>query len=344
MKKTALILAAIVAFVFSTKAQDMHFSQYNETPLLVNPALTGVFDGNHRIGLNYKNQWKNIGTAYNTYDLSYDISFNKGNTSNGFLALGVVFFNDVAGDIHFQTTGGILNLAYQLHLNEFQILGAGLYGGFSQKSLNEEGMMWVNQYDGTSGYDASMPSNEIFDLYQFGYSDFGFGLNYELTNSTEGFNSNKGFRLNAGFAVQHVTQPKYQFTATANEKLDMKMIGHIRSFIQIGESNMSLVPSFYIAMQGKQKEILPGLCARYTLREESKYTGFIKKAYLTFGGYFRTGDAAIIQTLFEINDIGLGVSYDVNVSNLTDATNGNGGIEIALRYIIRNPNNNKSLF
>lgn len=344
MKKSIIFFVVLVVLLPMAKSQDMHFSQYYEAPLLLNPALTGYFDGNHRIALNYKNQWKNIGAAYNSYDIAYDISFNKGAEKSGFLALGVAFFNDVAGQVKFKTTGAQLNLAYQLHLNETQMLGAGLYGGFTQKSIDQEGMQWVNQYDGVSGYDPLMSSNEVFDLYQFGFSDFGFGMNYGLNNSSDGLNSNTGFKLNAGFAVQHLTQPKFQFSATSEEKLNMRMSGYVRSSIQLGMSNMSLVPSFYISMQGKQKEILPGLAARYTLREESKYTGFIKDAYLSVGGYFRTGDAVIIQTLFEINDIGIGISYDVNVSSLSNATNGNGGLEIALRYILKNPNSNKSLF
>ena len=90
MKKQILILTAILFIGFGARSQDMHYSQYNEAPLLLNPALTGFFDGNHRFILNYKNQWKNLGAAYNNYDFSYDISFNKGNNTTGFLALGII--------------------------------------------------------------------------------------------------------------------------------------------------------------------------------------------------------------------------------------------------------------
>ncbi len=342
-KQITIIFAFILVFVSGIRAQDMHYSQYNEAPMLLNPALTGFYDGNHRFILNYKNQWKNLGAAYNNYDFSYDISFNKGNTTTGFLALGITAFNDVTGDVKFTTSGAILNVAYQLYLNESNMLGAGIYGGYVQKSLSDENMMWVNQYDGTTGFDGTMASNETFQNMDFGYTDFGAGLNYGFSNNTKGLKSNEGFKFNIGGAVQHVTQPSYQFTGTADEVVDMRINAHFRSLIQIGNSNLALVPSFYYAMQGTQKEMLPGLGFRYQLREESKYTGFIKDAYMTLGGHFRTGDAAIGYLLVELNDFAFGVSYDVNVSKLSKFTNSNGGFEFMIRYILKNDNSSRTL-
>jgi len=343
MKKQILIIAAVLLCSIGARSQDMHYSQYNEAPLLLNPALTGFFDGNHRFVLNYKNQWKNLGAAYNNYDFSYDISFNKGNNTTGFLALGITAFNDVTGDVQFTTTGAMLNISYQLLLSESSMLGAGIYGGYTQKALSDENQQWVNQYDGVSGYDQTISSNEIFDANSFGYTDFGAGLNYSFSNSLKGLKSNEGFKFNVGGAVQHVTKPAYEFTGTGDEFVDMRINAHFRAVIQMGSSNLALVPSFYYAMQGKQKEMVPGLGFRYQLREESKYTGFIKDAYLTFGGYFRTGDAAIAQILLELNDFAFGASYDVNVSKLNTVTNSNGGFEFVLRYIIRNRHTSKTL-
>lgn len=343
MKKQIVLLVTLLAFSIGMRAQDMHYSQYNEAPLLLNPALTGYFDGNHRFILNYKNQWKSLGSAYNNYDFSYDISFNKGNTTTGFLAMGITAFNDVTGDVQFTTTGAILNIAYQLYLNESNILGAGIYGGYVQKKLSDENQMWVNQYDGETGFDGTMASNEVFTNMDFAYTDFGAGLNYSFADNTKGLKSNEGFKFNVGAAVQHVTQPAYQFTGTSDEVVDMRINAHFRSVIQMGNSNLALIPSFYYAMQGVQKEMIPGLGFRYQLREESKYTGFIKDAYLTLGEQYRAGDAAISYLMIELNDFALGVSYDVNVSKLSNVTNMNGGFEFMVRYILKNDNSSRTL-
>ncbi|PKP02536.1 MAG: hypothetical protein CVU11_11580 [Bacteroidetes bacterium HGW-Bacteroidetes-6] len=344
MKKT-ISWIFILLTVISLSAQDIHFSQYNEAPLMMNPALTGFFDGQHRIGLNYKNQWRSIGNAYNTYALSYDTRLGSGSGNrSGFLAIGVNAFNDVSGDLNFSNMIGSLNVAYHLKINDEQMLAAGIYGGFGQRSIDQEGMQWDSQYDGISGYDPTLASNETFTFQSFGYIDFGFGMNWSLNHNSTNMSSNDGFKTNVGFSVSHVNQPNFEFLNNSDERLNMRITTHAKALIGLSGTNTALVPSILLQFQGSQKEILPGLMVRYTLREQSKYTGFINDAYLSLGGYYRTSDAVIANAMIELNDFAIGLSYDINVSKLSNATNGKGGFEIALRYIIANPNQNRSFY
>ena len=78
---------------------------------------------------------------------------------------------------------------------------------------------------------------------------------------------------------------------------------------------------------------------RYRIKEGSKYTGFIKESAISFGGYYRAGDALIPAFMLEIANFAVGISYDINVSGLKVATGSKGGIEISLRYL--NPNSFK---
>jgi len=55
------------------------------------------------------------------------------------------------------------------------------------------------------------------------------------------------------------------------------------------------------------------------------------------GGYYRTGDAAMITAGVEFKGFRIGVSYDYNVSDLKTASNGDGGFELSIRYIAPNP-------
>lgn len=334
----------LVLITISVFGQDIHFSQYNEAPLLMNPALTGFFDGSHRIALNYKNQWNAIGNGYNTYALGYDATINKDRNSSGFLALGLAVFNDVAGDLKYGTLTGQLNIAYHLKINDEQMLSAGLYGGFGQKSIDQTNMQWDNQYDGVSGHDASIPSIESFAFENYSYADFGFGMNWSMNHNSTNMSSNDGFKTNVGFSVSHVNQPNYEFLTDSDERMNMRIQAHAKALIGLSGTNAALVPTIMVQFQGTQKEILPGMMVRYTLREESKYTGFINDAYLSLGGIYRTSDAVIVNAMIELNDIALGLSYDINVSRLSNATNGKGGFEIALRYIISNPNSNTSFY
>ena len=56
-------------------AQDLHYSQFMNSPLLTNPANTGFIpDGDYRLGANFRNQWSSV-TAfpYKTFSVFGDV-------------------------------------------------------------------------------------------------------------------------------------------------------------------------------------------------------------------------------------------------------------------------------
>src|ERR1035441_5781184 len=55
LKGTLVFLSSIVYCLSS--AQDIHFTQFFSNPLILNPAQTGNFNGNYRVGFNFKGQW-----------------------------------------------------------------------------------------------------------------------------------------------------------------------------------------------------------------------------------------------------------------------------------------------
>jgi len=74
MKKYLFLLIGIAAVESSVYSQDLHFSQFNETPSLVNPALTGS-QYVMRASIIYKDQWGSVTVPYRTYGASYDMKF-----------------------------------------------------------------------------------------------------------------------------------------------------------------------------------------------------------------------------------------------------------------------------
>ena len=69
MKKIKILFLPVLLAMLSVEAwgQDLHFSQYYNTPLLVNPANTGFNpDFDFRAGVNYRNQWASVGSPYKT--------------------------------------------------------------------------------------------------------------------------------------------------------------------------------------------------------------------------------------------------------------------------------------
>jgi len=100
---------------------------------------------------------------------------------------------------------------------------------------------------------------------------------------------------------------------------------------------MALKPKFISYFQGPARQITGGFLVRYMLREETKYTGFFSEMAISFGGYYRVGDALSPSAEFEIGGLAIGFAYDLNMSGLSSATNGNGGPEVFLRFITPNP-------
>ena len=52
-----VVVVVLGLVVFNLNSQDIHFSQFYMSPLNLNPAMTGVMNGNIRLTGNYWNQW-----------------------------------------------------------------------------------------------------------------------------------------------------------------------------------------------------------------------------------------------------------------------------------------------
>ncbi len=336
MKKIVLATIYIVLFgiVNLGNAQDIHLSQFYQTPLLVNPALTGMFNGDQRVFVNYKNQWGSIGEPYKTSLLSYDLMVGKKKRETSYLGAGFSVFNDKAGEFEMGITQVNLSVSGIVILNGNQVLSAGLQGGFAQQSINTENLRWGNQFNGKN-HDSNILSGESFEPFSFGDLSAGLSWNYGVKKTN--MSSNDQFKVNAGIALMHINKPKQSYYGDENETLYSKLVVHGGSYIGIKRTSMALVPNLLILLQGPAREVNVGTMLRYTLKEESKYTGLLKETAVYFGGYYRVGDAFIPSFMFEMANFTLGLSYDVNISSLKTASNGQGGLELSFRYMSPNP-------
>ncbi|HIA36459.1 MAG TPA: type IX secretion system membrane protein PorP/SprF [Flavobacteriales bacterium] len=336
MKKIILAAAYIVlsGIINLGNAQDIHLSQFYQTPLLVNPALTGMFNGDHRVFINYKDQWGSIGEPYKTSLLSYDLMVGKKKRKTSYLGLGLSVFNDKAGEFEMGITQVNLSVSGIVIINGNQVLSAGMQGGFAQRSINTENLRWGNQFNGKN-YNPAINSGESFEPSSYG--DISAGLSWSYGVKKTNMSSNDQFKVNAGIALLHINKPKQSFYADGNETLYSKLVVHGGSYIGIKRTSMALVPGALILLQGPTREVNVGAMLRYTLKEESKYTGLLKETAVYFGGYYRVGDAFIPSFMFEMANFTLGLSYDVNISSLKTASNGQGGLELSFRYMSPNP-------
>ncbi len=332
MKRSFRILLAVPAMLalHTVSGQDIHFSQFYNSPLTLNPAMAGASNDIQGI-INYKDQWKAVASPYRTYGASFDMRLMKGKWKNGFLGAGLNLFSDKAGDAQLGTTTVAFSLSSSRKLDENNTMALGLQGGLEQRSIKTDKFQWGNQYNGTA-YDPSIPSDEVFSTTKMMYPDFSAGLLWHYGEGEMYITANDQLKMDAGIAMFHFTRPGQSFYNTTEDRLNFKYVVHGGAHIGLKGTPLAFEPTFMVLLQGPAQEINVGGMIRYAIREDSKYTGFVKSAHLSIGGHYRAKDAFILSSMLHIGNYSVGMSYDLNTSDLRAASTGRGGFELCLRY------------
>jgi type IX secretion system PorP/SprF family membrane protein len=338
MRYIKLIASLSILIASNVSAQDIHFSQFYMNPMQQNPALAGA-DHDLQAVLNYKNQWASVASPYKTIAFSYDMRLTKpGGKKKGFWAAAVNFYSDNSGDANLGTTQVNLTAAYHVLTGQYSQLGAGVMGGYAQHSINYSALQWGNQYDGVN-YNPALPTGEPAGASNsVSYIDGAAGVEWTYDNTSGGSNvtDNHDLKAEAGFAMFHINQPNYSFYGDG-EKLLIRYTFHANGLISLSSSNLALAPGMIYYKQGGANEFYIGSLVRYMLQQNSKYTGSLKSAAISIGAYYRNQDAIVAAMLIEFANYAAGVSYDFNTSSLVSASNGAGGLELSLRFVLPNP-------
>jgi len=314
-------LLPVTVLVEKGNAQDLHFSQYYNNPLLLNPALTGTMEAAYRVSSNYKSQWQSFTNAFRTMSFSYDMKLHKKNTENKGLAIGLNFFKDKAGKTEMGINGFNLSLSSKLPLSNQQFLSFGLQGTYTQESISFNDLLWDENFDGFS-INTGIPGEQLENL-SFSYFDIAAGVFYK-------FQTNRNFSVNTGYTIRHLSQPDQSFFRRSNDKTYMRSTFHMSTFIgKKGAFN----PKLLIQQQGSSFEYLFGMLYHKTIGQDSRYTTFQKSSKIYGGMLYRYNDAVIITVGFDYeSSLKFEVSYDTNISTLRKASKYRGGMEFSLIY------------
>lgn len=324
-----LVKAYLISSLFfcqSIFCQDIHFSQSFASPIFLNPAASGNFDGTIRFNCNYKDQWRSVSKPYKTFFAAADyVAFKKKKTGS-YLGIGLSFYNDKAGTSNFATNQANLSFAYNVKMNKYNFLAAGLGFGYTQKSFNVNDLKWDNQFNGAT-YDANLATRESTFNQRINYMDFSAGLLWNIIPNDKN-------KITIGASMFHLNKPNQAFSKLNRDPLDSKIVVHSNAQFKIGQRNSSFVPIILYTNQGKLNEITAGAMVKYDLGLESKYTGINKPSFLSMGVLYRVNDAIIAILNLEYKQIyNIGISYDINASGLTTVSKGRGGIELHIGYI-----------
>ncbi len=328
-----VILISHVSYLTSSFAQDIHFSQFNQTPQLLNPGAVGTTNGFINGIVNYKNQWSAMGNAFNTVAASVDMPMFDGKENKAHLGVGLNFFNDKAGEAKFGLTQVNLCLSGIVAINDNSVFSLGLSLGGAQHKANLNALTWGNQYDGT-GFNTSINSNETTPVNSFMYADIGAGLHYEYSNGKSTVDRSEQKHLAVGVAYFHLNRPEQKYFSVT-DKLLGKLVVNVKGYFDKAGTNISIVPSAVYFLQGSSSEFTIGSAIRYRIKKASKVTDFINESAIAVGIHYRFKDALIPQFYYEMSNFSIGFSYDITLSQYKQASKYKGGPELSLKYIIK---------
>lgn len=323
-------LAAALAFTMQTaNAQDVHFTQFTASPLIVNPAFTGNFSGQWRASAIYRDQWRSVTSPFQTYAVSFDAPIVNDLSHDDYLAAGVQLYNDRAGDANLSNLSALASVAYHKFLGSKvdKVLSVGFQGGYTQKSLDLSKLYFQDNFqDGTwqqgTGSELAGLNNKV------NYFTINAGLGW-----AHSINDNIGYAI--GLGANNLNQPRESFRKKENSEvgLGMRYTGQIGAIAYVSEK-LSLRPAVLYQSQSTATEIVAGNEFHLIVGSPEIRT-FTTAVFL--GGWYRVDDAIMITAGLEYKGLRIGLSYDYNSSSLQTASNNNGGFEISLTYVAPDP-------
>ncbi|CAL1516641.1 PorP/SprF family type IX secretion system membrane protein [Chitinophaga sp. MM2321] len=311
---TGLVMLLITAL--SGYAQDLHFSQYFNSPLTTNPANTGFIpDGNFRVGINFRDQWASIPVPYRTMSAYGDFQLFRDKLTYGWVGIGGVILRDVAGSGNLTSTKAYGSIAYHQLLGESSLLSLGFNAGTANKRVDITKLTFGDQWNGKF-FDSQMSTSEPITQSSISYFDLQVGMNYAYFPT-------ENLYVNAGFSVQHVNTPRETFYS-GNNVVPRRYIGFLNASIKLSDQ-VIINPGGYYSQQAGTHEVVGGLNAAYNLSGDGE-----KQVY--GGVYYRLSDAAVFLVGYQISNIKMMFSYDVTTSTLSTANSRRGAYEIGIVF------------
>jgi len=308
---------------------DPHFSQFYAYPLWLNPALTGVFDGNTRLNLNFKDQWANVDDGYITSGLSADFK------TTDKVSLGFNVLNQAAGTAGYNyfTAYGSFGYGIAVSSDGTKKLSFGLQAGLINRGFDPAKLQLDDQYDPTTGFNPNLPSGETFSTTSATIFDAAAGVYFYDTDPQSTAN------VFGGIAVAHLTDANDPF-ATDGIKSKLPIRFNIQGGVKIRANDWIEITPNLLYIRQQQNQI-----RAFDVNTEFK---FQDDYALILGAMYRIDDAVVADLGFRVKNAVFGLSYDFNTSPLEVATNGQGGFELSISYVFGaggvNPSNSTPTF
>lgn len=319
--KKAILITTMILGRLCLQAQDPHFSQFFASPLTINPAMTGVINGQWRLVSNWRQQWIGPGNPYSTATVCYDAKIMKNRIpENNVIGAGGMLMYD-------RTMGGALNsiyasadFSYHMALDENYThwLGAGFSLLYGNRTIDYSALTFAEQFTGT-GFNTSLPTGETALSNIKPYFSIGAGALYGYHTDAMNFN--------AGVAAYHLNKPKQTALKDDTQVLPARYVAHY-DFDAYLSSSLLLYSSGVYQTQAGSEYIDVGMALGYEMNDGINNTIF------SAGMWYRNQDCVAPYVGLSYNNMQFGFTYDVTVSQLSKAPKPPKSWEFS--FIIRN--------
>ncbi len=315
MRSFLYVLIGFFLVIDFASGQDIHWSQFNDNQLFQNPAHSGHFDGDYRFIGNYRDQWRSVTVPFSTTAISVDSKFKN-------IGFGINMFNDQAGDGRFRTVEvqGNLSYAFKLTRDSSHVFRPGINFGLNHRQINWDALYFDAQYTGYV-FNPGAPNFENYQNDRKTNASLGAGFLYE-------YRKNDRFKILFGSSLFNLNRPNQGFYNT-EVKRAIRSNSFVKGTFEVNEK-WDIIPSIQFSAQDVYRSLVIGASGKYYLNHPKK-----KYAALYGGVWYRNRDAANLSFGYDFADLFVGISYDINFSKLVPASQARGGIEFAVRYVIK---------
>lgn len=305
-------------------AQDIHFSQFQSTPLYINPANTGTSFADFRLTNDYRSQWQTIDVPYKTLIVGLDGRFNFFNRQSG---IGALLVHDESGSNYLNVDKLFISFSHSFFYknNRFTV---GLQPGFVLKKYSNDNITFANQFDPNAEvFNPVIPSGETGLYDDLNYFDLNIGLLWQAKIKT--------LIPAVGMGINHINRPVESFVGDSQEDpLPLKYTFHGNILIPLTEK-YALIPQALYGFTSGGREFIGGAIFNYY----PNIRGFgLNKLYALSSfrvNPVRNIDAMILGIGSEIAGFDVCFSYDVNVSTLRKVSRFQGAYEISLVFSVK---------
>jgi type IX secretion system PorP/SprF family membrane protein len=303
----------------SAQGQDVHFSQFFETPTMRNPGLTGIFTGDYKVTTNYRNQWGAFGVPYKTALVSGETKILLRELAKDYLSFGLTAVFDKAGSLDFSGTSlyGAVNYNKLMDPGTKTYLSVGLSGAYLQRSFDVTKMRTASQYS-AGMYNPNAPTGEN--------ADFGVVRHYDASAGVSVSGAiTKRIHYYVGAASYHVSKPKQSFYSSDFIRLTTRWAVNAGVSASLGGGYVVNAHANYQYQEPYKEMILGGMVSKpFTMLQGSQ------RVLMSLGCYYRLSDAIIPMIKMDYSQYSLSMSYDINASGKRMYLSGFGGYEMSL--------------